>query len=110
MINCPFADYAGHIGIDFAARAGTEIYAAADGVVTWAEWQDGYGLMIAVAHENDIVTLYSQCSELLVSEGDAVKKGQLIAVTGSTGLVTGECLHFEMQIDGIAVNPEFYFE
>ncbi|MBQ8614650.1 MAG: leucine-rich repeat protein [Ruminiclostridium sp.] len=110
VINCPFADYAGHIGIDFAARAGTEIYAAADGVVTWAEWQDGYGLMIAVAHENDIVTLYSQCSELLVSEGDAVKKGQLIAVTGSTGLVTGECLHFEMQIDGIAVNPEFYFE
>lgn len=110
VINSPFADYAGHTGIDFAARTGTEIYAAADGVVTWAEWQDGYGLMIAVAHENDIVTLYSQCSELLVSEGDAVKKGQLIAVTGSTGLVTGECLHFEMQMDGIAVNPEFYFE
>lgn len=97
-----------HYGTDFAADAGTEINAFADGRVLAAGSDEGYGNYVKLEHGDGFVTLYGHCSELLVSEGEFVQKGQPIALVGETGHATGPHLHFELIHDGVYLNPEFY--
>lgn len=94
-----------HPGIDIANDAGTEIAVTADGEVTYSGWYSGYGKLIIVNHGNGIETLYGHCSELLVGVGATVKKGQVIARMGSTGYSTGPHVHYEVRVNGSAVNP-----
>ena len=94
-----------HNGVDFTAPEGTQILAAADGVVSHTEHHPSYGLMLEIDHNNDITTRYAHTSKLLVKTGDLIKKGQNIALLGSTGRSTGAHLHFEVLINGVAQNP-----
>lgn len=94
-----------HPGIDIANSTGTEIVAAADGEVVHSGWFSGYGKMIEIDHGNGIVTIYGHNSQNVVSSGQRVKKGQLIAYMGSTGYSTGPHLHYEVRVNGTAVNP-----
>ena len=105
----PFTGHqAVHEGVDIAARFGGPIYAASDGVVNWAADKIGYGLVVEVTHESGLITRYAHTSEILVKEGDRVRKGQEIARVGTTGRSTGPHLHFEVIRDGRAVNPSRY--
>jgi murein DD-endopeptidase MepM/ murein hydrolase activator NlpD len=97
-----------HNGIDIAAPRGTPIYAARDGVVEFAGWKGGYGRVVYLNHGGGIVTVYGHASTLVVREGERVTKGQLIARVGCTGVCTGAHLHFEVQVNGRAVNPLGY--
>lgn len=94
-----------HTGVDFAAAAGTSIYAWKDGVVTFAGWSGGYGNFIIIQHEDGSVSRYAHCSELLVEENQPVCKDETIAYVGSTGSSTGNHLHFEILIDDNFINP-----
>lgn len=97
-----------HSGLDFGASYGSTIRAAETGRVIFAGWFGGYGNALAIAHGNGIVTLYCHSSQLYVSEGATVEKGQAIAAVGSTGLSTGPHLHFEVRKDGQPVDPMNY--
>lgn len=94
-----------HSGIDYAAPAGTPIYAAEDGVVLTSGWINGYGYTITVNHGSGYVTLYAHCSALIAKAGQKVVKGQTIARVGTTGNSTGNHLHFEVKVNGVAQNP-----
>lgn len=94
-----------HHGIDLAAPTGTPVYATADGVVSKADWFSSYGLYISVEHGASLQTRYAHLSRLAVATGDTVKKGDLIGYVGSTGRSTGPHLHYEVRVDGVAVNP-----
>jgi murein DD-endopeptidase MepM/ murein hydrolase activator NlpD len=96
---------ANHTGIDFAGKAGAEVIAVADGVVTWSSKRYGYGLMIEINHGNGYTTRYAHNSENLVAVGEEVKKGQVVAKMGKTGRATGPNLHFEVLRDGRRMNP-----
>lgn len=105
--NYPSGRY--HGGIDFPCPSGTSVYAAQDGVVTTAKkLNNSYGFHIIIDHGNHMQTLYAHNSQLLVRVGDHVKKGQLIAKSGSTGNSTGPHCHFEVRINGQRVNPKNY--
>lgn len=94
-----------HDGIDVAAPWGTPIQAARDGTVVFVGWHGGYGKVVFVSHGDGVVTVYGHASKLLVKIGDQVKQGQVIANVGCTGVCTGSHLHFEVRIDGQAVDP-----
>ena len=95
-----------HAGIDLAGPVGTPIYATADGTVSTAGWNNGgYGNLVKVEHGRGIETRYGHLSAILVREGQRVRRGDLIARMGSTGRSTGSHLHYEVRIDGRAVNP-----
>lgn len=94
-----------HPGIDIANSVGTPIIATADGTVVSSGWSSGYGETIEIDHGNGITTLYGHNSQLVVHTGQSVKKGQLIAYLGSTGYSTGPHLHYEVRVNGTAVNP-----
>ncbi len=94
-----------HAGIDLAAPTGTPVYATADGVVGRADWYSSYGLFISVNHGASVETRFAHLSRLAVAAGDNVKKGDLIGYVGSTGRSTGPHLHYEVRVDGLAVNP-----
>lgn len=100
--------YEFHTGIDIPAPEGYEIGASEDGVVISAEWIDGYGDTVIISHGNGISTLYGHNSELMVKQGDTVRRGQIIALCGSTGIATGSHCHFEVRINGEHVNPWSY--
>ncbi|PZU11803.1 M23 family metallopeptidase [Sphingomonas sp.] len=94
-----------HAGIDLAAPQGTAVYATADGIVDRAEWSNGYGNLVEVAHGKGVQTRFGHLSRILVKAGQLVHRGDLIALVGSTGRSTGPHLHYEVRIDGHAVNP-----
>ena len=95
-----------HAGIDLAGPLGSPIYATADGVVDRAEWNNGgYGNLVEIDHGHGIQTRYGHLTRYIVSAGEHVKRGQLIAYMGSTGRSTGSHLHYEVRLDGKAVNP-----
>ncbi|RKZ95446.1 MAG: M23 family peptidase [Gammaproteobacteria bacterium] len=94
-----------HHGLDFAGKAGSNIYAVADGMVSWTGKRGGYGEMIEVDHGNGYVTRYAHNKALNVQVGDRIAKGQVIASMGSTGRSTGPHVHFEILRDGKTVNP-----
>ena len=99
-----------HKGIDIAGRYGSPICAADGGTVTYAGWMSGYGYLIQIDHGNGYVTYYGHNSELLVSVGDKVFKGQHIAEMGSTGRSTGNHCHFEIRYNGERQNPSNYLD
>lgn len=94
-----------HAGVDIPGPVGTPIYATADGMVDRAERAGGYGNMVELDHGKGIQTRYGHLSKILVEPGTRVHRGQLIALMGSTGRSTGPHLHYEVRIDGRAVNP-----
>jgi murein DD-endopeptidase MepM/ murein hydrolase activator NlpD len=94
-----------HEGIDFAGREGNDVVAVASGVVTWSGDRSGYGQLVEVNHGNGYATRYGHNSEILVSVGDTVKRGDVIAHMGKTGRATGPNLHFEVLHDGQQVDP-----
>ncbi|MBA4008025.1 MAG: M23 family peptidase [Erythrobacter sp.] len=94
-----------HHGIDLAAPSGTPVYATADGIVSRADWYSSYGLYISLEHGAAMQTRYAHLSRLAVAAGDSVKKGDLIGYVGSTGRSTGPHLHYEVRVEGLAVNP-----
>ncbi len=96
---------ANHTGVDFAGKKGAEIVAVADGVVAWSGDRYGYGIMVEVNHGSGYSTRYAHNSENLVSIGDEVRKGQVVALMGETGRATGPNLHFEVLQNGRRVNP-----
>ncbi|WP_370981301.1 peptidoglycan DD-metalloendopeptidase family protein [Agaribacterium sp. ZY112] len=97
-----------HQGVDFAAKEDSDIVAVAAGVVTWSADRYQYGKMVEINHGNGFVTRYGHCKELLVKAGDIVKKGQNIALVGSTGRSTGPHVHFEVHKHGRVVDPASY--
>ena len=99
-----------HTGIDMAADYGVSIYAAADGVVADADWDNSYGKYVKLLHKDNTISIYAHCSSLCVSEGETVSAGEKIAEVGSTGASTGNHLHFEVRKDNIRVNPRNYID
>jgi murein DD-endopeptidase MepM/ murein hydrolase activator NlpD len=99
-----------HKGVDLAAPTGTPVYATADGTVSRASWFSGYGLFISLEHGGEMQTRYGHMSRLNVAEGQRVHKGDIIGYVGSTGNSTGPHLHYEVRVDGEAVNPVPYMQ
>lgn len=97
-----------HKGHDYAAPAGTPTYAAAAGRVTTAGWSYSAGNWVVIDHGNGLVTKYMHHSALCVVAGQYVEKGQQIGAVGTTGYSTGNHLHFQVELNGVAVNPDLY--
>ncbi len=94
-----------HPGIDIANSMGAPVVAAADGVVVQSGAAGGYGNMVQIDHGNGISTIYGHNSRIIVSMGQSVRKGQVVSYVGSTGKSTGPHLHYEVRINGNAVDP-----
>ncbi len=103
-----WGSYDFHLGLDIAVPYGTGIKAADGGTVIKAGWHGSYGKLVAIRHDNGIVTYYGHNSSLLVSVGQKVYQGQIIARAGSTGNSTGNHCHFEVRVNGTSVNPRNY--
>ena len=103
-----FGDSRYHSGLDIGADYGDTVVAADDGVVVFAGWYGGYGNAVIIEHGNGVSTLYGHNSQLLVSEGQSVRKGQPICYIGTTGYSTGPHLHFEVRINGQETDPRAY--
>ncbi|WP_041420897.1 M23 family metallopeptidase [Sideroxydans lithotrophicus] len=99
-----------HEGVDYMVPEGTPIHASASGMVVYADAHPEYGNMVEIDHGNQVVTRYAHASKLLVKVGQMVKRGQEIALSGSTGRSTGPHLHFEVRYKGIAQNPVRFLE
>ena len=99
-----------HHGVDISSAEGTEIRAFADGVVEVAAVGDSYGNYLQISHSDSVKTLYAHCSKLLKEAGDAVRMGEVIALVGSTGNVTGPHLHFEVKVNGLWHDPAYYLD
>jgi murein DD-endopeptidase MepM/ murein hydrolase activator NlpD len=97
-----------HTGLDFQGPIGMPIYAAGDGKILSTGWDNAYGLTVKIEHMNGLVSKYAHASKILVSEGQDIKAGQLIALIGTTGRSTGPHLHFEIIKSGTPVNPKDY--
>jgi murein DD-endopeptidase MepM/ murein hydrolase activator NlpD len=95
-----------HAGIDLAGPLGTPVYATADGIIGRSEWNSGgYGNLVEIDHGQGIQTRYGHLSQRIALAGQRVHRGDLIGLMGSTGRSTGSHLHYEVRIDGRAVNP-----
>lgn len=105
-----FFEWRMHSGVDLGGTTGKNIVAANDGVVSVASWGSGYGHHVVIDHGGGISTLYAHSSKLLVVAGQSVKKGQVVALIGSTGWSTGPHLHFEVIIGGKRVDPMLYID
>ncbi len=102
--------YTGHTGVDIGASYGSPVYAAADGtVIVASNSYGGYGVAVVIDHGSGISTLYGHNDHVKVSVGQHVKRGQVIAASGNSGVSTGPHLHFEVRINGTYVDPMSYF-
>lgn len=97
-----------HEGIDIAADYGVPVEATASGTVTQAGWVDGYGNLVEIKHDGGITTRYGHNSALLVTVGQQVEQGTVVALVGSTGNSTGPHCHYEVRINGDAVDPVYF--
>lgn len=97
-----------HTGLDLAVAAGTEVHAAREGKVELADWLGGYGLTVILDHPDGTKSLYAHNSKLLVSAGDTVRQGQVLALSGNTGHSTGPHLHFELIVGNRPRDPLQY--
>jgi len=97
-----------HTGIDLAVDAGVPVVATASGKVIFAGDAGGYGKLVKIRHRNGIETRYAHNSVLKVRAGDSVRKGQVIALAGRSGVATGDHLHYEVRVNGQPVNPRNY--
>ena len=97
-----------HEGIDISAPSGTPIWAAAAGTVIYAGWLGGYGNLVVVDHGNGLATAYAHASTILVGVGQQVSQGETLSLVGSTGNSSGPHLHFEVRVNGVAVDPLLY--
>jgi murein DD-endopeptidase MepM/ murein hydrolase activator NlpD len=97
-----------HEGLDIGAKTGTPILAPADGRITYSGIKPGFGKFIQLDHGYGIETIYAHADRLKVKRGELIKRGQLIATVGSTGLSTGPHLHYEVRVNGTPVNPLYY--
>jgi murein DD-endopeptidase MepM/ murein hydrolase activator NlpD len=97
-----------HTGLDFAGKTGSDVVAVASGVVSWTGRNAGYGNVVEISHGDELVTRYAHNKENLVVSGDVVRKGDTIALMGSSGRVTGPHVHFEVYKNGRAVDPSSY--
>ncbi len=97
-----------HMGVDIANEVNTPIRATADGIVTYAGWESGYGRLIAIEHGYGYSTRYGHCARIDVKVGDEVERGKIIGYVGSTGRSTGSHVHYEVRIHGMPVDPEKY--
>jgi murein DD-endopeptidase MepM/ murein hydrolase activator NlpD len=98
-----------HQGMDFTASTGTDIYATGNGTVSFCGWRQGYGNTVIINHGFGYETLYAHCSELLVVEGQKVRRSDVVAKVGNTGKSTGPHLHYEVRLRGTQVDPRNYF-
>jgi murein DD-endopeptidase MepM/ murein hydrolase activator NlpD len=98
-----------HMGLDLAAPQGTPIFAAVDGTVIIAGWSNSAGNWVVISHGNGLVTKYMHASQLYVSAGQTVSAGEQIAAVGNTGNSFGAHLHFQVEINGSAVNPLLFW-
>jgi murein DD-endopeptidase MepM/ murein hydrolase activator NlpD len=95
-----------HPGVDFPAPAGTPVFAARAGTVTWASWRNGgYGNLVSIAHGGGVRTMYAHLSSIALRRGARVSAGTLVGRVGSTGLSTGPHLHLELRLRGAALDP-----
>ncbi len=94
-----------HTGIDVSAPRGTPVHVTADGVITAEGWSGGYGKLLIVDHGNGLETYYAHLSQFLVIPGQAVTRGQEIALSGGTGRSTGPHVHYEVRLHGTPLNP-----
>jgi len=99
-----------HKGMDFASKSGSKVLSVAGGVVTWSSKRYGYGNLVEINHGNGYVTRYGHNEENLVKVGDAVKKGEVISLMGSTGRSTGPHVHFEVLKNGRQINPHKFVQ
>jgi hypothetical protein len=99
-----------HAGLDFKGPVGTPILSAAEGRVTFAGFNGGYGKTVEITHANGLLTRYAHLSGLNVARGQMVKRGLQIGRMGSTGRSTGSHLHFEVRLNGRAINPRKFLE
>lgn len=99
-----------HAGTDMAGPIGTPIYATADGVVTHADWQSGYGRLIKIQHQFGLETRYAHLSRISVKKGQRVSRGDRIGDMGNSGRSTGPHLHYEVRVGGEAINPMTYIK
>lgn len=111
-VSSPFGPRWGtmHNGLDIAVSTGTQVKAAADGRVTFAGWNGGYGILVIIDHGNGIETRYAHNSRLNVKVGQKVERGQTIAFSGNTGVSTGPHVHFEIRQRNNPVNPQTYLK
>ena len=103
-----YGEYEGHKGIDYGGEKGQYVVAAANGTVSFAGWNEGYGNCVIIDHRNGYQTIYAHLDEIKVKAGDTVTTGHLIGTMGSTGVTTGVHLHFELLKDGDNLNPADY--
>ena len=100
-----YDEWRSHDGIDIAAAKGTEIQAVLDGVVKFSGNRSGYGKTVIVEHSDGRESLYAHCDQLFVNVGDELRAGDKIGEVGSTGVSTGNHLHFELRDNGTPVDP-----
>ena len=98
-----------HKGFDIANRKGTPIISTADGMIAFAGPKGLLGNMVAIDHGHGMVTRYGHIHEIIKKRGERVKRGETIALVGNTGRSTGPHLHYEVRLNGVAVNPVNYF-
>ena len=97
--------YSLHSGLDIASPENSEIHCVYSGVVLIADENEARGKYLVIKHSNNLITTYNHCNELLVKEGEKIKKGETIALVGSTGWSTGPHLHFEIKLNDKYINP-----
>ena len=97
-----------HTGVDISSPTGTPVRASADGIVIFAQMENGYGRLIKINHGNGIETYYAHLSKFYVQEGQAVHRGEMVGAVGTSGRVTAPHLHYEVRIGNAPVNPYRY--